>query len=303
MEKLIAQLQKLELPTETEINLLFKKAEEILIEEPNTIILYPPISICGDIHGQFYDLLELFEHGDYCPETSYVFMGDLLDRGYHGIEVFLYLIAIKVRYPTKMTLLRGNHESRTATQYYGFYEECKKKFGTDDVYKWCMNICDLLPISAVISQQLFLVHGGLSPNLNGIDELYHLNRKQEIAREGIISDMLWSDPDDKVNDWAKSERGAGYLFGTLQAQKFNHINNFNCIMRSHQLVQDGYEYLLEGNVCTVWSAPNYCYRCGNVGTILEIDEYMNRNFNIFEESPDFIRKDVGEIDSRPAYFL
>ena len=303
IEKIHSQLQKCELPSESEIKSLFNKAKEIFITEPNMVVLYPPISVCGDIHGQFYDLLELFAVGDDCPETSYLFLGDYVDRGYHSIETFLYLLTIKVKYPSKITLLRGNHESRSATRNYGFYLECKTKFGNKDVYNWCMDVFDLLPISAIIGQKLFAVHGGLSPKLNRIDNIHNLNRVQEIEPDGIISDLMWSDPDEDVKGWVLSNRGAGYLFGAKQVKRFNEKNGLSCILRSHQLVSSGYQYMFDESLCIVWSSPNYCYRCGNVAAILEIDEHTNRKFNIFTESPDFIRKDIEEIYAGPAYFL
>lgn len=303
MKQIHAQLQKCELPSESDIKQLCIKIKEILIDEPNVVHITPPISVCGDIHGQFYDLLELFEVGDYCPESSYLFMGDYVDRGRHSIETILYLFVIKVMYPTKITLLRGNHESRSATRNYGFYSECKRKFGCMEVYNWCMDVFDLLPISAVIGNNFFAVHGGLSPELKGVDGLYGIDRCKEIESEGVISDILWSDPDDDVNDWIESNRGAGFLFGEKQVDQFNQINNFKCVLRSHQPAMNGYNYMFRGKLCTVWSAPNYCYYIGNDASILEIDEHMNKKFVIFADSPDYIPKKDDHIVYEPAYFL
>lgn len=302
IDQLLQRLHNFEIPSEDEIKQICNKVKEILIDEPNTVIIYPPISVCGDIHGQFHDLLELFEHGDHCPETSYLFLGDYVDRGSYSIETILYLLCIKIKCPTKITLLRGNHESRSATATYGFYYECNKKFGIPDIYNWCMEVFDLLPFSAMIDNKLFAVHGGISPHLNNIDELYHLNRKQEIPKEGIITDLAWSDPSDDIRTWRDNERrGAGYLFGDLAVKQFNQINNFTCILRAHEAVYEGYHYMFNKQLCTVWSAPNYCDK-DNVASILEIDEQLNFHFNIFVERPDYARSNVNDFCHIPAYF-
>lgn len=190
---------------------LCKKAKEILIQEPNVLHLSAPINvfhrntlttnnthqfkICGDIHGQFYDLLQLFKTGGMCPDQKYLFMGDYVDRGYFSCETILLLLALKVRYPDQMYLLRGNHESRQITLYYGFYEECLKKFGNPNVWVQCTEVFDHLSLAAVIDNKVFCTHGGLSPILNNIDEINRFPRRMEVPHDGAVCDMLWSDPE------------------------------------------------------------------------------------------------------------
>ena len=126
-------------------------ARDILLEESNIQVISSPITICGDIHGQFYDLMQLFRVGGECPQTKYIFMGDFVDRGFHSVETFLLLLSLKVRYPEHITLIRGNHESRGSTQIYGFYDECLRKYGSVNVWRYCTELFDFLPLAAVIN--------------------------------------------------------------------------------------------------------------------------------------------------------
>ena len=137
LDEQIEQLRKCQYITEIEVKLLCEKAKELFIEESNVVIIDAPITICGDIHGQFDDLTELFTKGGKCPETNYLFMGDFVDRGLNSVETFLLLLALKVRYPDRITLIRGNHETRQITQVYGFYDECMRKYGSINAWRYC----------------------------------------------------------------------------------------------------------------------------------------------------------------------
>lgn len=130
-----------------------------------------PVTICGDIHGQFYDLLELFKHGGECPHVNYLFLGDFVDRGFNSVETFLLLLAYKVRYPDRITLIRGNHECRQITQVYGFYDECLRKYASLNVWRYCTDVFDYLSLAAIIEEKVFCVHGGLSPTIKTIDDV------------------------------------------------------------------------------------------------------------------------------------
>ena len=235
---------------------------------------------------------ELFEVGGECPDTNYLFMGDFVDRGSHSVETFLLLIALKVRYPERITLIRGNHESRQITQVYGFYDECLRKFGSVNVWRYCTNIFDYLALAAIIDNKIFCVHGGLSPSINTLDEIRSIERKQEVPHDGAMCDLMWSDPDESPG-WSVSPRGAGYLFGGDIVEKFNRENKIDLICRAHQLVMEGYKSMFNDTLVTVWSAPNYCYRCGNVAAILELDENLETNFKKFEAAPPEVRAEPG----------
>lgn len=267
---------------EWDLKQLCEYVKELLIEESNVQPISSPCTVCGDIHGQFHDLLNLFKTGGDVPATKYVFMGDFVDRGYHSLETFTLLLCLKARYPAYITLLRGNHESRQITQVYGFYDECQRKYGTSNPWKYCCEVFDYLTISALIDGTVLCVHGGLSPDIRTLDQIRTIDRRQEIPPEGAFCDLLWSDPEE-VATWTVSPRGAGWLFGAVATTEFNHINKLELICRAHQLVQEGYKYMFGERIVTVWSAPNYYYRCGNVASIMILDEKLHREFKIFKE--------------------
>ncbi|EPZ31643.1 Metallo-dependent phosphatase [Rozella allomycis CSF55] len=263
--------------------------KDYLIEESNIQPVKAPVTICGDIHGQFYDLLELFKVGGDLPDTNYIFMGDFVDRGYYSLETLTLLLVLKAKYPDKITLLRGNHESRQITKVYGFYDECQQKYGNANVWKNCCQVFDYLTLAAIVDGRILCVHGGLSPEIRTLDQIRIIQRCQEIPPQGAFCDLVWSDPED-IDNWAVSPRGAGYLFGRKVTSEFNHVNDLSLICRAHQLVQEGYKFMFPNlNLVTVWSAPNYCYRCGNVASILNVKENLSVDescFKIFNAVPD-----------------
>jgi serine/threonine-protein phosphatase 2A catalytic subunit len=300
LDRQIEQLSEAKPLTENEVKALCDKAREILNEEGNVQPVRSPVTVCGDIHGQFHDLMELFRIGGKVPDTNYLFMGDYVDRGYYSVESVTILIALKVRFRERITITRGNHESRQITQVYGFYDECLRKYGNVNVWKSFTDLFDLLPLSALIEGQIFCLHGGLSPTLETLDLIRQLDRKQEVPHEGAMCDLLWSDPDERMG-WGVSPRGAGYTFGQDISEQYNHTNNLTLISRAHQLVMEGYNWCHNRNVVTVFSAPNYCYRCGNQAAIMEIDEKLKYTFLQFDPAP---RRGEPHVTKRtPDYFL
>uniref|UniRef100_A0A8U8AVF7 Serine/threonine-protein phosphatase n=1 Tax=Geospiza parvula TaxID=87175 RepID=A0A8U8AVF7_GEOPR len=239
LDRQIEQLRRCELIKESEVKALCAKAREILVEESNVQRVDSPVTVSGDIHGQFYDLKELFRVSDpgVTPECG---TGDAMDR------LYVCLTCAQVRYPDRITLIRGNHESRQITQVYGFYDECLRKYGSVTVWRYCTEIFDYLSLSAIIDGKIFCVHGGLSPSIQTLDQIRTIDRKQEVPHDGPMCDLLWSDPEGTAgtagHTWA--HLGTGGVGG-------------------HQLVMEGYKWHFGETVLTVWSAPNYCYRYAN----------------------------------------
>jgi len=143
-----------------------------------------------------------------------------------------------------------------------------------------------LTIAAVIDGEVFCVHGGLSPDIRTIDQIRTIDRLKEVPHEGPFCDLVWSDPEDMETAWAISPRGAGWLFGHQVTKEFNEVNGLKLVCRAHQLVQEGYKFMFDEQLVTVWSAPNYCYRCGNVASILAFDENLDYSPKLFHETEE-----------------
>ncbi|KAL7550593.1 hypothetical protein ACHAWF_013815 [Thalassiosira exigua] len=296
----LAKLSAAESLGEREVENLCDKAKEILSCESNVQPIPAPVTLVGDLHGQFYDLVELFSVGGKVPDTNYLFLGDYVDRGYYSVETVTLLVCLKVRYPARIHILRGNHESRQITQVYGFYDECLRKYGSARVWKLFTDLFDYLPLSALVEDQVFCLHAGLSPSLDTLDHIRELDRVAEIPHEGPICDLMWSDPQDEAG-WGISPRGAGYQFGGDIVHQFNAINGLGLIARAHQLVMEGHKMMFDDSLVTVWSAPNYCYRCGNVASIMEVGEDLQKQFTTFDAAPPNTREIPAK--SGPDYFL
>eukprot|EP00298_Acanthocystis_sp_HF-20_P016360 c21459_g1_i1.p1 GENE.c21459_g1_i1~~c21459_g1_i1.p1 ORF type:complete len:308 (-),score=106.53 c21459_g1_i1:47-970(-) len=283
---------------------LANKVAEILIEEPNLVQITPPVVIVGDVHGQFHDLREMFKVIGEAPEKQFLFLGDYVDRGANSLETLVLLLCMKACYPSRITLLRGNHECRQITSAYGFLDECLRKYGTTSAWSLCCDLFDLFPISALVDNKIFCVHGGISPDLPTLDSIYLVNRQQELPIQGKLCDLMWSDPEEHTNLWSLNTRGAGYLFGEQAATAFNHANGLELVCRSHQLSMEGFQYHFNSkNVLTVWSAPNYCYRCGNKATVLELNDRLERNLSFFEEVSSTFGVTAKSVRSGSLYFL
>jgi diadenosine tetraphosphatase ApaH/serine/threonine PP2A family protein phosphatase len=285
---------------ESDLVLLLNKLAEVLYQESTLLSVPLPITICGDLHGQLYDVFELFKVSGGVEANHYLFLGDYVDRGWFSIETFSYLAALKLRYPDRISLLRGNHECRAISRTYGLYDESISRYGHAGVWKLLNDVFDLLPLAALVGGDIFCVHGGLSPTIRFVEQIPTFERKIELPSYGPLCDLAWSDPE-PVEDWGENLRGAGRIFGRKQTNKFCHENNIQLICRAHQIAMKGYEWHFEEEqIVTVWSAPNYSYKTVNDASVLKIDRQKKREFVLFKAVPDSQRVIPEEI--QPAYF-
>uniref|UniRef100_A0A8C6S4X2 Serine/threonine-protein phosphatase n=1 Tax=Neogobius melanostomus TaxID=47308 RepID=A0A8C6S4X2_9GOBI len=189
--------------TEAEVRGLCIKSREIFLSQPILLELEAPLKICGDIHGQYTDLLRLFEYGGFPPEANYLFLGDYVDRGKQSLETICLLLAYKIKYPENFFLLRGNHECASINRIYGFYDECKRRFNIK-LWKTFTDCFNCLPIAAIIDEKIFCCHGGLSPDLQSMEQIRRIMRPTDVPDTGLLCDLLWSDPDKDVQGWGRT---------------------------------------------------------------------------------------------------
>jgi serine/threonine-protein phosphatase PP1 catalytic subunit len=166
-----------------DINHIIDESSRIILNQPALLELEAPISICGDVHGQYHDLLRLFDHCGYPPEYNYLFLGDYVDRGKTGLEVICLLLAYKIKYPENFFLLRGNHECASINRIYGFYDECKRRYSIK-LWKKFQDVFNVLPFAAVIDDKIFCIHAGLSPDLNSPEQIKRITRPTDVPDSG-----------------------------------------------------------------------------------------------------------------------
>ncbi|KAF9043876.1 Metallo-dependent phosphatase [Hymenopellis radicata] len=285
--------------TEIQAMFILEQATQMLSREPNLITVQSPVTICGDIHGQYYDLMKLFDVGGNLNDNCYLFLGDYVDRGCFGIECLLYLYALKLCYPTKFVLLRGNHECRHLTEYFTFKRECLHKYSLN-VYEACITSFQALPVAAVVDNRFFCVHGGISPELMSLDDINKMNRFEEPGGKGLLCDLLWSDP--VANFGHEQEpssqglqlapgttflnnqtRGCSFFFTYEAACQFLDRTNLLGIIRGHEAQDAGYTMHRKTpskkfpSVITIFSAPNYLDVYHNRGAVIK---YANKNITI-----------------------
>uniref|UniRef100_A0A1I7RVW4 Serine/threonine-protein phosphatase n=1 Tax=Bursaphelenchus xylophilus TaxID=6326 RepID=A0A1I7RVW4_BURXY len=266
--------------SESELVELCYRARETFWMEKSMVSVKAPVSICGDIHGQFEDLLALFRLNGFPPEKKYVFLGDYVDRGPFSIEVVGLLFAYKVMYPDDIVLLRGNHESRPVNMQYGFFLECKKRYSTS-LYEVFQYVFYCMPFCALVDKRILCMHGGISEDLKDFGQMDRIERPCDIPDLGILADLTWADPDPNIELYEDSPRGAARVFGEAALEAFCKQLGLELIVRAHQVVNDGYEFFCNRKLVTIFSAPYYCAQFENAAAIMNVTKDMEISFTIF----------------------
>ncbi|KAF2814900.1 serine/threonine-protein phosphatase PP-Z [Mytilinidion resinicola] len=264
-----------------EIFAICAAAREVFLTQPALLELAAPVKIVGDIHGQYTDLIRMFEMCGFPPNSNYLFLGDYVDRGKQSLETILLLMCYKLKFPENFFLLRGNHECANVTRVYGFYDECKRRCNIK-VWKAFVDTFNCLPIAAIVAQKIFCVHGGLSPSLSHMDDINNIARPTDVPDYGLLNDLLWSDPADMENDWESNERGVSYCFGKKVIMEFLQRHDFDLVCRAHMVVEDGYEFFNDRILVTVFSAPNYCGEFDNWGAVMAVSAELLCSFELLK---------------------
>jgi len=268
-----------------EVKYLIEKSREIFITQPVLLDLEAPLKIVRDIHGQYLDLLRLFEYGGFPPDANYLFLGDYVDRGPNGLETICLLMAYKIKYPENFFMLRGNHESAAINRIYGFYEECRERYNLK-VWKAFNDCFNCLPLGAIIEDKILCIHGGLSPDLKNLEQIRRIVRPTEIPDAGLLCDLLWADPDPEPSNtgWGENDRGVSFTFGADVVDNFLKRHEFDLIVRAHQVVEDGYEFFAQRKLVTVFAAPNDWGEFDNAVVMMSVDSTLMCSFQILRPS-------------------
>jgi len=262
------------------------RSREIFAEQDMLLELEAPLNLCGDVHGQFHDLLRIFENSGFPPEANYLFLGDYVDRGKRSLETILLLLLYKMKHPENFFLLRGNHESPSICRIYGFYDECKTRYSVK-IWKTFCDVFNWLPACAVIDERVICMHGGLSTMMldTGSDTremVRSIQRPADIPDHGFLCDLLWSDPHPEIMGFGQNDRGVSISFGRDVVDAFLRKEDMDLVVRAHQVVEDGYEFFGDRSLVTIFSAPNYCGEFDNAAAVLTIDDALVCSFQVLK---------------------
>jgi diadenosine tetraphosphatase ApaH/serine/threonine PP2A family protein phosphatase len=321
------------LPSEGDLCFLMEHATQLFSKEPNVVMVPTPTVLVGDVHGQIKDLKErIIANGGPLGTKAYLFLGDYVDRGEASLHCISLLVAAKVMFPSKVFLIRGNHESRGTNGCYGFLNECHEKFpritsdddedyrgdggagssgrqqqqqqhggvlafglGPHPLWDLCNKMFDQLPIAAIVGERIFCVHGGLSPRAHHLAQIIACRRHRDVSVGGILADLTWSDPCTEMEGFCPNHRGCGQLFGEDTTKEFLETSGLTFICRAHQCVRSGYVWTHSNKVLTLFSAPNYCGQ-GNDGAIMTVESDGTQDFVTYRSALSWDDNELDECD-------
>lgn len=278
---------------------VLKAAQELFLKDAMVVEVLAPTRVFGDIHGQMPDLLHFFhtygmptqKSGGDIDVVNYLFIGDFVDRGTYSLEVVTTLFCLKLQFPHRVFLVRGNHEDAEVNEHFGFKRECtaRLKHG-EEIWRAVNHVFDNLPVAALIENAIFCVHGGIGKSVVDIDQIRQIPRPLSAPVRGefqeIMRDLLWSDPteNDNVTGIKGNARGDEMVeFGPDRVKEFLELNGLDLIVRAHQCVPGGYEFFARQHLVTIFSATNYCGRHENDGAILTVTRDLKVLFHVITQ--------------------
>ncbi|CAI4232736.1 unnamed protein product [Auanema sp. JU1783] len=275
--------------SEQELQACAQMAKEVFKSQSSLIEIVPPVVVCGDIHGQYSDLLRILDKNGFPPDVNYIFLGDYVDRGRQNIETIALMFCLKIKFPENFFMLRGNHECPAINRVYGFFEECNRRYRSPRLWNTFQETFNWMPLCGLIGNRILCMHGGLSPQLNSLDQLRTLARPQDPPNPSMGIDLLWADPDQWVRGWQANTRGVSYVFGQDIVMEMCQKLDIDLIARAHQVVQDGYEFFASKKLVTIFSAPHYCGQFDNFAATMTVREDMVCNFFIYKPTNKAIK--------------
>ncbi|KAF1971733.1 Metallo-dependent phosphatase [Bimuria novae-zelandiae CBS 107.79] len=266
---------------ESKIHSLCTDASNIFLSQPPLLELDAPVKVIGDIHGHYHDLLQYFEYGGYPPAANYLFLGNYVDRGKQSLETICLLFAYKIKFPETFFLLRGNHECASMNRIWGFYDECKRRYGVK-LWKSFIETFDCMPIAALVNDEILAAHGGFSPHLDSLQQIRNIRRPIDIPARGLLHDLLWPDDDKHQTNWSLKVKGASCTYEADILSQFLQKHNLRLLVRAHQVVEDDYEFLGDRHLVTLFSATKYGSEIDHSGAMMIIPEDLMWFFKIIE---------------------
>ncbi|EAN84126.1 putative serine/threonine-protein phosphatase PP1 [Trypanosoma cruzi] len=264
---------------EEDIRSVLDSVRDVFMSQPMLLEIRPPVRICGDTHGQYYDLMRIFEKCGFPPYSNYLFLGDYVDRGKHSVETITLLYCYKIVYPENFFLLRGNHECASINKMYGFFDDVKRRYNIK-LFKAFTDVFNTMPVCCVVSEKIICMHGGLSPDMTSLATVNEIERPCDVPDKGILCDLLWADPEDEVRGFLESDRGVSYLFGEDIVSDFLDMVDMDLVVRAHQVMEHGYGFFANRQLVTIFSAPNYCGEFDNDAAVMNVDEKLQCSFLI-----------------------
>ncbi|CAD5205549.1 unnamed protein product [Bursaphelenchus okinawaensis] len=297
-QHLLAGAKKMDYSTD-EILSVLEVAKASFAKQPSLIEMPAPINICGDIHGQYTDLMRVFNSCGLPFKKNFLFLGDYVDRGHHSLEVIMLLMACKVKFPDNIWLLRGNHELKNINRVYGFRAELRQRYRQDGemLHNEFNDVFAQMPFAALVQSKILCMHGGLSPLIKSMDDIRKITRgKHVLDKDSIEQDLVWADPEYGVRGFQKNElRGVSYYFGPDAIKDMCQKLNIDMIVRAHQVVEFGYSFFANRSLVTVFTAARYHPDTPNYGGIVQVSKNMEISFLQLKPKEG---REVGEVEKK-----
>jgi diadenosine tetraphosphatase ApaH/serine/threonine PP2A family protein phosphatase len=266
---------------------LLDSAVNLLQNRKALVCMSDPVVIAGDLHGSIVDLIRILrKFPEYQTDTSLLFLGDYVDRGSHSVAVMVLLLALLCKYPSRVFLLRGNHEFAHINEIYGFFDEVMCLYDSKELWCQFQTVFSYFPLAAVIDDHVFCVHGGLSPDLDGLDQISELVLPiDDYFENALVADLVWSDPTEMVPDFESNSRGSGVSFGTRAVKAFLSGCGLKVMVRAHQCVGEGWRTFADHCGVTLFSSSDYCKLQHNRAAVIRVVEDSKLEFTCLTDDP------------------